>query len=186
MPYRLAVSPLKVNLATDVLAVIALGSNISDRLQNLSHARWMLSTWGTLVASSPIYETFPWGVEEQEKFLNAALVLKTRLTPEQLLEKMQEIEISAKRIRSVPNGPRSLDLDLLFYENTILETPYLVLPHPRMAERDFVLRPVCDVLPDFVHPILNRTMQDLLKTAGIRTLTGNVFDWDGSSINRMV
>ena len=135
-------------------ATLGLGSNLGDRLANLQFAIDSLNVaTGTQVHSiSPVYETDPVGGPEQDDYLNAVVVLKTILSPQQLLEVAQKIELDALRERKEHWGPRTLDLDLLAMDDLILDTENLVLPHPRAHERGFVLLPWSTLDPDFVIP----------------------------------
>lgn len=130
-------------------ALIALGSNLGDRAAHIAGALRTLDT-GTpatrVIATSAVIETKPVGCPNQPDFLNAVAGIETTLTPENLLKKLLEIETAAGRIRTIPNGPRTLDLDLLFFENETRNTPALTLPHPRWHERDFVKIPLRQIL----------------------------------------
>ncbi|WP_166245667.1 2-amino-4-hydroxy-6-hydroxymethyldihydropteridine diphosphokinase [Paenibacillus turpanensis] len=132
-------------------AWIALGSNLGDRSQYLELALRRLDDHPAIqvAACSHIYETEPVGYLEQPRFLNMAAELQTSLKPLELLQFMLEVERALGRERTIPNGPRTVDLDLLMYENETLSTDELVLPHPRMVERAFVLIPFADVRPEF-------------------------------------
>ncbi|PWN90850.1 Dihydropteroate synthase [Acaromyces ingoldii] len=148
------------------VVAIALGSNLGDRFANLENAVRLLSENENckLVDTSFLYETTPMYYEDQPKFLNAACRIATRLTPHQLLALTQSIETQLGRDkRGVPlKGPRMVDLDILFYDRLELSTSDLTLPHPGIPERDFVLRPLCDILPDYRHPQNSRTVSQLL------------------------
>lgn len=146
-------------------AYIALGSNQGDRELNLLRA---VAEIGTLRASkvtglSPFYSTSPVGNTDQPHFHNAVLRLATSLTPRELLTSLLDIETARfGRTRTVPWGPRTMDLDLLLYGDEVLDEEGLVVPHPRMLERRFVLQPLCDLAPELVHPVAKRTVQELL------------------------
>jgi len=150
-------------------AYIALGANLPSQAgtprQTLDAAVARLGELGTLVAHSSYYATDPVGYADQPTFLNAAAALQTDLEPEALLERLLAIERSFGRDRShgILNGPRTLDLDLLLYGDRILTTPALQLPHPRMAERAFVLIPLAEIAPDLIHPLLQKSMKQLLQ-----------------------
>ena len=116
---------------------------------------------------SPVYRTPPWGYADQESFLNAVAAVHTTLPPLELLDALQAVELRLERKRSVPNGPRTADLDLLLYGEAIIETERLLVPHPRMHERGFVLVPLCDLAPLLRHPLLNSTMADLLERVDV-------------------
>lgn len=135
-------------------ATVGLGSNMGDRLANLQFAIDSLNTTvGTQVhCISPVYETDPVGGPAQDDYLNAVAVLKTILSPEQLLEVTQQIELEAHRERSQHWGPRTLDLDLLAMDNLTLNSQNLILPHPRAHERGFVLLPWSILDPDYLIP----------------------------------
>lgn len=150
-------------------ACIALGANIPSPAgpprQTLDAALLRLAELGRLAASSSYYETAPVGYSDQPTFLNAAALLETRLPPQALLDRLLEIERSFGRDRShgIPNGPRTLDLDLLLYGDLVLNTPALQLPHPRMTERAFVLLPLAEIAPSRIHPLANKSMKQLLE-----------------------
>lgn len=145
-------------------AYIALGSNMGDRELNLLRA---VAEIGRLpecrvTALSPFYETSPVGVTNQPSFYNAVLRLHTAYTPHELLEQLLRIETSVfSRTRTTHWGPRRIDLDLLLHGGARITEEGLVVPHPRMAERRFVLQPLCDIAPDLVHPSLGLTVAEL-------------------------
>ncbi len=147
-------------------AAIALGSNLGKRAQNLHTALAHLATLGTVTAVSTFHATAPVGYTEQPDFLNAAAILDTSLPPLDLLEALLAIERHMGRVRTgIPaKGPRLIDLDLLLYGNEILEAPTLILPHPAMHERLFVLAPLAEIAPHWTHPVLHQTIQSLLQT----------------------
>jgi 2-amino-4-hydroxy-6-hydroxymethyldihydropteridine diphosphokinase len=142
-------------------AYIALGANLGNREATLEQALQRLGAEGEVVAVSPWYETAPVGYLDQPDFLNGVACLETSTPPEQLMERLIEIESDLGRKRSFPNAPRRIDLDLLYYDDLILESPLLTLPHPRLHERSFVLVPLRDIAPDLVHPVLGKTTSEL-------------------------
>src|SRR5689334_21383424 len=132
---------------------LALGSNLGDRLENLKEAIAALPPQMEVKAKSSVYETPPWGYEDQPKFLNQALKAKTYLDPEPLLKHLKRLEVALGRKESFPNGPRLIDMDLLFDDDLVLNRPSLVIPHPRLHERGFVLLPLMDINRELVHPV---------------------------------
>lgn len=151
-------------MTSSATAFIALGSNLGDRLHYLAGARERLAeTPGVVVAAaSSIYETEPvGGPPGQEPFLNAVLRIETTLPPRALLESCLAIETHFGRQRTVPWGPRSIDLDLLLYGALSIDEPDLIVPHPRLHLRTFVLVPLCEVAPELVHPTLGTRLSEL-------------------------
>lgn len=144
-------------------AYLGLGSNLGDKETYLNQAVKALDeTRGCQVEKVSSYlVTEPYGGVEQDDFLNACLCLKTYLSPEELLKRLHEIEQDAHRERIVRWGPRTLDLDILLYDDLILETEELILPHMDMENREFVLKPLSEIAPNLRHPILHRTMRQL-------------------------
>lgn len=145
-------------------AYIALGSNLGDKEANLRlGVEGLRSTRGCRVeAVSDFLVTAPYGGVEQDDFLNGAMKIRTLLTPHELLERLHEIEQEAKRERVVRWGPRTLDLDILLYDDLILDEEELHIPHIEMYKRDFVLKPLCQIAPYARHPVYNRTAAELL------------------------
>lgn len=143
---------------------VALGSNMGEKQGYLDGAVQALlaDPCVRLKQVSTYYVTAPYGGVEQDDFLNGALELETLYTPEELLDVLHTIEQAAKRERLVHWGPRTLDLDILFYDDLVQDDSVLTLPHPDMQNRDFVLKPMAELAPHFVHPVFHRTMQQLL------------------------
>jgi 2-amino-4-hydroxy-6-hydroxymethyldihydropteridine diphosphokinase len=145
-------------------AYIGLGSNLGDRMAMLRNAIQRLETLGRITAASSLYETEPVGYLEQPRFLNAVVMLETDLAPIDLLQTLLGIERDLGRMRSFPNAPRTLDLDLLLVDDVVLDTPELTLPHPRLHERAFVLVPLAEIAPELVVPGSGKTLRELLRT----------------------
>lgn len=143
---------------------LALGSNLGDRLANLKQAIDSLTPQMEVKAKSSVYETPPWGYEDQPKFLNQVVKAKTYLDPEPLLKHLKRLEVALGRQTSFPNGPRLIDMDILFYDELILNTSALVIPHPRLQERGFVLLPLMELSPDLIHPLSKKSVREM--TAG--------------------
>jgi 2-amino-4-hydroxy-6-hydroxymethyldihydropteridine diphosphokinase len=145
---------------------IALGTNLGDRLATIRSASDDLRRLGDRVALSSIYETEPVGYADQPSFLNAVARLDTQLTPEELLAALLRIETAHSRVRTFRNAPRTLDLDLLLYDDVVLASPELTVPHPRMQERAFVLAPLAEIAPGVRHPLLDKTATAMLADLG--------------------
>ncbi|MFZ1707267.1 MAG: 2-amino-4-hydroxy-6-hydroxymethyldihydropteridine diphosphokinase, partial [Anaerolineae bacterium] len=141
---------------------LALGSNLGERRANLVQAIQRLGQAVQIGALSNVYETPPWGVTDQPAFYNLALAGVTSLTPSALLTFAKQIEQDMGRQPAVRNGPRLIDIDLLLYDNLVYASEALVLPHPRLHERAFVLGPLAEIAPHVVHPVIGTTMQRLL------------------------
>ena len=141
---------------------LSLGSNVGDRAGNLNTAIGRLRALGEVVAVSSFYETEPVEFTAQPWFLNCAVTLDTENTPQRLLAGILEIEQQLGRQRGQKNGPRTIDLDILLFGNSIVEDRGLTIPHPAMHERRFVLEPLAEVAPDARHPVFKRTIRELL------------------------
>ncbi len=141
---------------------LALGTNLGDRLANLKEAIAALTPQMDVKAKSQVYETPPWGYEDQPKFLNQVVRVKTYLEPEPLLKHLKRLEVALGRKESIPNGPRLIDIDILFYDDLVLYSPALTIPHPRLPERAFVLVPLMDLDPELVHPVNKKSVREML------------------------
>jgi 2-amino-4-hydroxy-6-hydroxymethyldihydropteridine diphosphokinase len=156
-------------------AYIGLGSNLGDSLETLRGATARLAALGAVRSVSPLYETDPVGLQDQPAFLNAVVLLDTTLPPEALLDALLAIEADFHRERTIRWGPRTLDLDLLWYEGAERDGERLTLPHPRAHERAFVLRPLADLDPDL--PLAGSTASELLRRLpdqGVRPAHGTL------------
>lgn len=147
---------------------LSLGSNLGDRSRNLKKGIGLLEQLaGKPAALSSVYETEPWGCDSDLNFYNQVIELFTPLKPMPLLEAIHEIEKKCGRDRSAFRyAPRTLDIDILFYGDSVIEFPELVVPHPNLQERQFVLVPLAEIAPHMVHPVLNKDMEQLLKACG--------------------
>ncbi len=142
------------------ISYLMLGSNVGDRMDYLRRSVDMLrQDVGWVTAISAVYESEPWGFDDPCWFLNQVVVMETNFAPLVLLESIQQIEQTLGRVRT-HNGyqARTIDIDILFYGNRVINTPKLVIPHPHMTERMFVLQPMVELVPDMEHPILHHTM----------------------------
>ena len=149
-----------------ISAYIGVGSNLGNRRLYIRKAVDLLKRSGDIVVekTSSIYETDPvGGPARQSKFLNGVVKIKTSLKPDVLLKRLQGIEQSLKRKRTIKNGPRTIDLDILAYGSKKVKTADLFIPHPRFTERDFVLKGFCEVAPCFIHPMLGESVRSIYK-----------------------
>ena len=146
-----------------ITAYISLGSNLGDKKNFCLRAIALLARAGHVNKASSFYCTEPVGHQEQDEFINAVVELETHLLPEQLLAACRAIENELDRRRSTRWGPRTMDLDILLYGDTVLEAADLTIPHPLLAARGFVLIPLCEIAPRAMHPVLNKTALQLLQ-----------------------
>lgn len=144
-------------------AYLSLGSNVGDRETHLARARERLSMDDLrILRASAIYETEPRDFPDQAWFLNQVVEIETNLFPKQLLARVQKIELALGRLPTRPKGPRTIDVDILLYGDTILSNPGLEIPHPRLADRRFVLEPLAELAPELRHPRTNSTVREML------------------------
>jgi 2-amino-4-hydroxy-6-hydroxymethyldihydropteridine diphosphokinase len=145
------------------IAYIGIGSNLGNREENILQAVAFLSEAGIVIRErSSMHETEPWGMEDQPKFLNMVLEGETDQEPAMLLETLKRIERRIGREDTCRWGPRVIDLDILLYDDLVINEPSLQIPHPRMHERDFVLRPLSEIAPDKIHPVFKKSVRELL------------------------
>jgi len=147
---------------TTNVVYLSLGSNIGDRSAHLREAIARLQTTGKIAAMSSFYETEPVEFTQQALFLNCASRLETGFAPEELMSRLLEIERELGRERVRKKGPRTIDIDILLFEDLVLNSPELTIPHPAMAERRFVLEPLAEIAPGVVHPVFKKTISELL------------------------
>jgi 2-amino-4-hydroxy-6-hydroxymethyldihydropteridine diphosphokinase len=145
-----------------MLAYLSLGSNVGDREAQLREARRQLGAIGRVVSVSSYYETEPVGFTDQPWFLNCALALETGQTPQQLMASILGIEQEMGRERRQKNGPRTIDIDILLFDDSIVNSVEVTIPHPAMHARRFVLEPLAEIAPDLRHPSLKKTIRELL------------------------
>lgn len=142
---------------------ILLGSNLGDRLENIAHARQEISRHiGQIITASSIYKTAAWGNVQQPDFYNQVIEIHSGLSPAELLIQVLEIEKKAGRLRNEKWGPRVLDIDILFYGDIIMSDDRLILPHPQIPYRKFTLLPLAEIAADFIHPVIHKTIGQLL------------------------
>jgi 2-amino-4-hydroxy-6-hydroxymethyldihydropteridine diphosphokinase len=144
------------------IVYLALGSNLENRFANLKAAVNNLTPQLAVKKKSSVYETPPWGYEDQPDFLNQVVMAETYLDPEVLLKHLKRLETALGRTPSFENGPRLIDVDILFFDDLVLNTAELQLPHPRLHERAFVLVPLAEIAPKLMHPKMKKSVKELL------------------------
>lgn len=151
------------------------GGNVGDRLNNLHQScYWIDKLVGTVIKKSRVYETAAWGVTNQPAFLNQVLWLTSEMAAHEVLNTILEIEEKMGRKRTEKMGPRTIDIDILFYNEETIALPNLTIPHPQIANRRFVLEPMREIAPTLLHPLLNKTISELLHDCS-DTLEVNLF-----------
>ena len=140
-----------------VITVLSLGSNVGDRLNYLTLSKTAIQNYlGSILLSSNIYETEPWGIDNQDSYLNQVVAVQTNQTPNDLLDNIHLIERELGRIRRVHYGPRTIDIDILYYGERIIDIENLKIPHPHIQKRRFILVPLSEILPQMHHPLLKK------------------------------
>lgn len=144
-------------------AYLLIGGNLGDRFKHLQTTVQKINMLcGKIIQSSSVYETDAWGFTEQPAFLNQALEIETHLSAVELMQQIHEIELSLGRVRLSPLGPRTIDIDIIYYNNDIIDNDIVTIPHPRMEQRNFVLIPLNEIAPKMIHPQFNKTTSELL------------------------
>jgi 2-amino-4-hydroxy-6-hydroxymethyldihydropteridine diphosphokinase len=139
------------------------GGNEGDRYFHMQQAMTNIELiCGRVIQLSSLYETAPWGKSDQADFLNQVLLVETNLRPKQLLQSILEIEKALGRKRTIRNAPRTIDIDILLYDSEVIESDGLTIPHPRISERRFVLEPLNEIAADYIHPVLYKSVRQLL------------------------
>lgn len=141
---------------------LALGSNLGNRLANIKNAILNFTPQLDVKKKSPVYETPPWGYADQPAFLNQVVMAETYLEPDDLLDHLKRLEVVLGREPTFQNGPRLIDIDILFYDDVVIDSPPLQIPHPRLHQRGFVLVPLNDISPELVHPTLRKSVGEML------------------------
>jgi 2-amino-4-hydroxy-6-hydroxymethyldihydropteridine diphosphokinase len=151
----------------DHIVYLSLGSNMDNRSANLKSAISSLPPQLDVKKKSHVYKTPPWGYTEQDEFLNQVVMAKTYLEPEPLMKHIKRLEVALGRKATFRYGPRLIDIDILFYDDLVLETPSLTIPHPHLHERGFVLVPMMDIAPDFVHPVKKKSIGEMVAQCSV-------------------
>jgi len=147
---------------------LSLGSNLGNRKENIKRALKLISKDNSIICCSHAYRTTPYGYTNQPDFINLALLIHSEMSAGVLLSFLKNIEKSLGRIPAIHWGPRTIDIDILFYDDLIIKEEDLIVPHPDIENRIFVLKPLMDICPDFVHPVLNKTIKELYDLLQLR------------------
>lgn len=150
------------NMKENNRVFLSIGSNIENRQENIKTSIKEIKKLGDIKTVSSIYETEPVGYQKQNNFLNLVLKLETKLSPNKLIKETQKIENEMGRIKKIKDGPRNIDIDIIFYNDEIINTEKLTVPHPRMHQRRFVLAPMKEIAGETIHPVKNKTISELL------------------------
>ena len=147
------------------IVFLLIGGNLGNRFKLLSQAKSDIQKEiGQIKKESSVYETAAWGFNSENNFLNQVLIISTEFSPAQVLEKCQKIENTLGRKRTTNQySSRTIDVDILFFNNDIVDLPDLIIPHKQLHKRRFTLEPLVEIAPDYIHPVLNKTMEELLK-----------------------
>lgn len=144
-------------------AYLLIGGNMGNREQNLANARLLIEEYcGHITHISSVYETAAWGVTDQPAFLNQAIEIETELNAKQLIRRILKTEKKMGRIRKQKMGPRNIDIDILFFDQAVYNYPFLNVPHPQLHNRRFALLPMAEIAPDFIHPVFEKNIMQLL------------------------
>lgn len=143
--------------------VLGLGGNLGDRERLLKDAMVLLESSMRCLKKSSVFETEAWGAKSFGPYLNQVAVMETGMLPEEVLDYVQEIEIRLGRVRETKWGNRTMDIDILYFNDQVIETSRLQVPHPQLPYRNFVLKPLVEILPDFMHPVLGLNQKELLE-----------------------
>ena len=153
------------------IAYLALGSNLGNRASNLKNAIDNLTPQMVVKKKSHIYETAPWGFANQPAFFNQVVRVETYLSPEKLIGHLKRLETALGRVPNFQNGPRLIDMDILFFDDLVLDAEALKVPHPRLHERAFVLVPLNEIGHDLMHPVMKKSVGELLSTCDVSGVT---------------
>jgi len=151
-----------------ISVIIALGSNIGNFKINFQNAIESISKFGQIKSVGQIYVSKPYGLKEQNNFYNTAIEILTTCQPMELMSKLQSIEKKLIKNKKIPNGPRKIDLDIIFFGSKIVKNSQIEIPHPRAMDRDFVLKPISDFKPFYRHPLSKLTLKEGLESLGSR------------------